>query len=56
MTYSYGNMDLEISDLQSIVNTLTITNINLVLNFNHNLLNIIFLTNKNIKLFLKKVG
>lgn len=52
-TYGYGNVDLRLSDYKNNITILTITNISWALQLSYNLLNIMPLAKKSIKVFLR---
>ncbi len=56
VAYSYGNVNLRMSDLKGNINTLTVTNVSWALELGHNLLSIIPLARKSNEVFLRKAG
>ena len=54
--HSYKNINLEMSNLKSIINTLIANDVNWALELRHNLLSSILLVRKDIEVFLKKTG
>ncbi len=54
--HDYGNVDVRLSDHESNISILTVTNVSLVPGLCHNLLSIIPLARKGIEVFLRKAG
>lgn len=54
--HNYGNINLKMINLTGNSNTLTVTNMSQTAELSHNLLSIIFLARKDVKIYLKKAS